>query len=358
MYAMNISRESVFTTAVRMFLGAFFGILGALIAFFAIFSLFGVLKPTVTPERTSIILAEDAQWSKKLLPDSAPVILRIDVNGVIGVGKLKAKNVRAQLVSAVDKYVKTKRLKGILLVMDSPGGAAIDSNTIYESLMEFKERFKVPVYTYVDGLCASGGMYIACASDKIFASNSAVVGSVGVRIGPVFGFTGLMNKYGVDAVTITEGKFKDMLNPTKPFDPRNYQSLTELVKDDYTQFVDIVARSRKRLSKNLLINEYGAQVYSSEKARQYGYVDFSGSSYSEALTALTKDAGLGQDTQYQVVQIQNVSTLLKDFFEEESLLRKGKVVHTLSLPSQLDPELWNKVLYLYDPSADESRQAG
>jgi len=351
---MNFSRESVFTTAVRMFLGAFFGIVGAFIAFGVMFGIFGFLKPTVVPERTTVTIAEDANWSKKILPDSAPVILRIDINGVIGVGKFKAKNVRAQLISAVDRYVDTKRMKGIFLVLDTPGGSAIDSNIIYESILEFKERYNVPVFTYVEGMCASGGMYIACASDKIYASSSAVIGSVGVRIGPVLGFTGLMNQYGVDAVTITQGKFKDMLNPTKPFDPRNYQSLTTLVKDDYEQFVDIVVKSRKKMSRERLVNEYGAQVYSVEKALNYGYIDYANMSYSQALTALTKAAGIPEDTKYQVVQLQTTNTLLKDLFEEESLLRKGKIVHTFSFPSQMDPELWNKVLYLYDPSAESA----
>lgn len=349
---MNFSRESVFMTAMRMFLGAFFGILGALIAVGVLFSIFGFFRPSVLPERMSVTIAEDADWNKKILPDTAPVILRIDINGVIGVGKFKAKNIRSQLISAVDRYVQSGRMKGILLVMDSPGGAAIDSSIIYESLREFKERYNVPIYTYVEGMCASGGMYIACASDMIYASSAAVVGSVGVRIGPVLGFTGLMNQYGVDAVTITQGKYKDMLNPTKPFDPKTYQSLTTLVADDYEQFVDIVVNARKKLSKDRLINEYGAQIYSAEKALQYGYIDYANTSYSQALSALTKEAGIGEGTKYQVIQLHMTGTLIKDLFEEESLLRKGKIVHTFSFPSQLDPELWNKVLYLYDPSAE------
>ena len=68
----------------------------------------------------------------------------------------------------------------------APGGAADDSVGIYRALCEYKKKYNVPIYAFVDGLCASGGMYIACAADKIYATPSSVIGSVGVIMGPLF----------------------------------------------------------------------------------------------------------------------------------------------------------------------------
>ncbi|MFI5264393.1 MAG: S49 family peptidase, partial [Candidatus Kapaibacterium sp.] len=80
---------------------------------------------------------------------------------------------------------KNNRVKGILLYMDTPGGYSTDSDTIYRLLMEYKKQYKVPIYAYVDGLCASGGMYIAITADKIMASDTSLIGSIGV-IAPTF----------------------------------------------------------------------------------------------------------------------------------------------------------------------------
>lgn len=350
---MNISRESIFSTAIRTFLSVLFGALGLLIAFGLIIFASSFMKSPVVEDKITVSVEPDANWDRKLLPPSAPVLLRLDINNVIGLKKMKEKNVMDQLVAAQSRYADSKRLKGILLVIDSPGGAASDSSLIYQHITSFKEKYKIPVYAYVNGMCASGGMYIAASADKVLSAENGVIGSVGVRIGPVLGFSGLMKDYNVEAVTITQGRNKDMLNPTKPFDPNTYKCLIELVKDDYEKFVDIVTKARPRLSKSKLINEYGAEIFSAQRALEYGYVDSDNSSYSDALTELAAAAGIDKDTPYQVLRLQTQNPLFKDLFDEDSMFRKGTIVHTHRFPNQLDPELEGKLLYLYDPKHNE-----
>lgn len=345
---MNISRESVFTTAIRALLGTFFGLLGALIAL-GVFSLgVSLLFPTrLAVDNNIVINAPDAEWNRAQLPETAPVILRLDITEVIGMGRLKGKAVKNTMLTAIERFGKTKRLKGIFLNINTPGGVAVDGNQIYSHIVYMKERFKVPVYAYAEGLCASAGMMIACSADKIYAGKESIIGSVGVILGPTLGFSGLMEKYGVEAVTITQGKDKDMLNPTKPFDPKSYESITKAIESSYHSFVELVSTARPKLTAKKLINEYGAQIYAPQEALEKGYVDYANSSYDEAMAALAKEAGI--EGQYQVVQIQSQQAVFKEFLEENSLFLKGRVEHRFDIPGALPVELQGKILHLYKP---------
>src|SRR5690606_22323692 len=114
--------------------------------------------------------------------------LQINVHGVIGDAKSGIDTKMAQniLLDSRTGDFKNERGKGILLHMNTPGGTVVDSDNIYRMLKTYKERYKVPVFAFVDGLCASGGMYISCAADKVYAGPASIIGSVGVIIGPFF----------------------------------------------------------------------------------------------------------------------------------------------------------------------------
>ena len=94
--------------------------------------------------------------------------------------------VRAQLIDTIDGEINKDQVKGLLLAINSPGGTVDDSDGIYRLVQEYKSRLKIPVYAYVDGMCASGGMYIACAADKVYASDASLVGHVGVILRTIF----------------------------------------------------------------------------------------------------------------------------------------------------------------------------
>ena len=190
---MNVTRESIFISAFRTFcnsLAGMFGILAGLIIIAVLFIF--ASKPAMVSDKTTMIIAADADGNRSLLPDSSPAILRINIHGEIGTRDLNAKLLQTQLLDSREGALKHNRVKGILLHINSPGGTVDDANNMYMSLVAYKEKYKVPIYAYVDGMCASGAMYIACSADKILSNPTGIVGSVGVIMGPNFNVLGLM----------------------------------------------------------------------------------------------------------------------------------------------------------------------
>lgn len=328
---MDIKRESIFVSAVRTLCNTFGGMIGIIIGLFVIGIVIAVLsKPQMVTDKTQLIIAADAEGNREFLSHSAPVVLRLNIHGVIGTRDLNAKTIEAQLLDSRIGALKDDRVKAILLHINSPGGTAFDAHDIYSRLIEYKTQYKVPIYAYVDGMCASGGMMIACAADKISSAPIGIIGSVGVLMGPNFNVSGLMEKYGVKQLTITKGKDKDMLSPYREWKPGEDQSLRDIIDYDYNLFVDLVAKARPAMNKNSLINEYGAQVYDPVRAEQYGYIDDGKSSYSHALTELLKAADITEE--YQVIELKVLHPVLSDLIEGKSPIFTGKIKHELQLP--------------------------
>ena len=352
---MNISRESIFVSSIRSICVAFFSVIGVLIGLIvlvAISSMF--IGPKFSSSKSHIQLAPDANWERAPLPVTAPVILKINIHGIIGTRGLQSSDIENVLLSSRETLFQNDRVKGILLDIMTPGGTAIDSDNIYTLLKEYKKRYNVPVYAYIDGMCASGGMYIAAAADKILSKNTGMIGSIGVRFGPLLNYTGLMEKYGVGALTLTQGKYKDMLNSTKPFDPTKYASLETVMQSDYNRFVEVIVTNRKKINKSKLINEYGAQIYDPADSLKMGYIDDANSNYFMALQELVTAAKIDADTKYQVVTIVPPKPLLENLLENSMFFSK-KVTHKLQFPGELEPELTNKVLYYYTPDENTLR---
>src|SRR5579872_5244925 len=208
--------HSPFFQSILEMAGTIFGLAFAFFILSYISSLFGKfskLKP-----QTSVNILPDAEGNKRLLGKSAPVILQLSIKGMIGKEDLSSEQVDLQLVESQMGDLREKRVKGILLNIDSPGGSAVDSDTIYRRIKAYKEKYKVPVYAFVDGYCTSGSLMIACSADKIYASPSSIVGSVGVMLMlPFFNVHKVLEKWEIGVKTFSEGKHKDHLNPFRPW---------------------------------------------------------------------------------------------------------------------------------------------
>lgn len=350
---MNFAKESIFVSSIRSFCTSLATILGLLIgAAVVITGLMMMSGPDIYPERSIITLAPDADGSRDLLPGTTPVVLKLDISGVIGQGDLTSEKIQNILLDSREGMLHNNRVKAILLCIDSPGGTVTDSVAIYHALSAYKEKYKVPIYAFVDGMCASGGMYIACSADKIFSTSSSVIGSVGVILGPTFNFAGLMDKYGVQALTITEGKDKDMLNPFRAWRPGEDISLRNVTANLYEEFVATVVNARPRIEKEKLINTYGAQIYVAKDALEYGYIDVNNANYDSALTELTKAAQFSEDHYYQVVQMTPPRPFLSGLAGGCQSILKGKLTHVFQVAPHMDSELSGKFLYLYQPTGD------
>lgn len=228
--------------------------------------------------------------------------------------------------------------------MNTPGGTVVDSDSIYRQLNEYKARYKVPVYGYVEGLCASGGMFIASSTDKMFSSPSGIIGSVGVVIGPFFNVYDLMQKVGLQAKTITAGLDKDMLNPTRPWKEGESASIQAVTDFMYQHFVDVVTTGRPQIDRAKLIGQYGAQVYDCVKAEALGYIDVSMSSRDEALKALVQAANIEEGKPYQVVSLTPKNPWLSELVSGKSPLITGKMEHTFDC---VQARIQTQPCYLY-----------
>lgn len=342
---MDFTRESIFVGAIRSFCTALATILGIGLAIGIMgIGLALIIGPNYMPPKATPLILPDVEGGRKMLPGNSPAILQIKCHGMIGIGDLTSQSIKALLWESREDFLRGDRVKAILLHINTPGGASTDADDIYNSLMEYKTKYKVPIYAYVEGMCASGGMYIACAADKIFASPSSVIGSVGVRLGPIFNFSEVMTKVGVSSLTLTDGKDKDALNPFRPWRPNEDADLKDVMEALYDRFISIVTAARPNLSKEKLIDDYGAHLFISKKAEELGYIDVGDSSYTQALSGLVDSAGL-QHTKYQVVQL----TPYHPFFSSlAQSMSPHKFLQGLGLSTPANnPDLSGKLLYLY-----------
>jgi len=343
---MGTQRDSIFRSSLRGFFRSLFILLGIFSAFFvagfALFSFSSVLK---VEEKTNLEVLPNLNWKRDPLAITAPVVLQVNIHGVIGDPEhLDTKIMQSILLDSRSGLLDRDRVKAILLHFNTPGGTVFDSDNIYRLLLKYKERYKVPVFGFVEGMCASGGMYIASAADRLFCSPSAIVGSVGVIIGPFFNIYDVIAKIGVQAKTITAGLDKDMMNPLRPWKADEDQNLQLLISHTYQQFVDIVTSARPKLDKKKLVNEYGAKIFDGQTAQELGYVDVANSDYETALAALLKEANIDVDKPYQVVLLSPRHSFLTEWMQG----KHGVVKHKLCIGS--DYQIRDAFAYLYTPS--------
>ena len=331
---MEIRRESVFISAIRSFLRAFFALCGIFAAFMIISGVYSAFSTTpLIEEKTYLNILPDANGKREMVNPAAPAILQINVHGPIGMDlkDLNSESFNNILIDSRSGLLSHDRVKGILLHINTPGGAAVDADDIYLMLKEYKERYQVPVFAFVDGLCASGGMYIASAADQIFASPSSAIGSVGVVYGPFFNVHTTLDKIGIEARTLTEGIDKDALNPTRAWKEGEDQWIKDLLAFMYNRFVTIVSEARPKLTKDQLVNVLGARMFDCVKAEQLGYIDHSMTNRNQALLALMEVAQIDPNHPYQVVELQPKKRWLSDLVSGGAGFLSGKIEHTFDL---------------------------
>ena len=229
-------------------------------------------------------------------------------------------------------------VRAIIMEINSPGGAVTPSDEIHRALRAFREsRADRRVLTYIRDLCASGGYYIAVASDHIVSEPTAIVGSIGV-IMQMMNWHVLAEKVGVDATTIKSGPNKDLMNPFRPVDPENVQILQALVDSSYDRFLSLVAQSRK-MSKDDLRPLADGRVMSPETAQTSGLIDTVGSWED----ALSQTARLLEVDRVRVVRYKDGRT----FFDKLFSVRAPE--HPLARFADQLPVTHTGLMYLWRP---------
>jgi protease-4 len=342
--------DSLWRDAARSFCNTFFKILGGIIAIVVILIGLSTLSSGGPQRTTSTVVLPNHTWKAKPYSSTTPTILRIPIVGTIGLNPYTNKDQLANILTDFQLLdLSPETFKAIVLYINSPGGTSDDADGMFRMLIDFKKRFQVPVYAYVDGLCASGGMLVALSADKIIATTPSLVGSVGVVMPTAFNVSKTMTSLGIEALTLSAGKNKDMMNPFRPWGPDEGASLQHIIDSYYDRFVKLVSHYRPRITEEEL-RERGAQVYPAPEALQLGFIDQINDNYLDMFEEIASSLDIANN--YQVIELQPQFSLSEILTSNPSALFKGQVHHYLRVPGDIAPELANKVLYLYHPGGD------
>lgn len=172
-------------------------------------------------------------------------------------------------IEQLKKFAKDDSVKAIVLRINSPGGGVGPSQEIYEEVK--KLQGKKIVVASMGALAASGGYYIACAAQKIYANPGTITGSIGV-IMSFISVKDLIGKIGVKGMVVKSGSFKDIGSPVRDMKPEEQKLLKEVVDNVHLQFVDAVAEGRK-MDKKKVMKIADGRIFSGEQARELGLVD-------------------------------------------------------------------------------------
>lgn len=206
----------------------------------------------------------------------------------------------------IDELIDDSNNKGILLYVDSPGGAVYESEELYLKLMEYKEETNRPIWDYMAHYAASGGYMISMPADKIYANPNTVTGSIGVIMSG-YDLSGLYEKLGIRYVSITSGKNKD----SSTLNDEQVAIYQSQVDECYESFVEKVAEGRN-MSKKEVKKLADGRTYSAKQAKKNGLIDEI-SLYEDMKDAMS--AELGTDTFYQPTKEESV---LSEFFSKAS----------------------------------------
>jgi len=165
---------------------------------------------------------------------------------------------------------------GVILKINSPGGSPVQAGMINDEIHRLRKLYPdKPFYVVVEEICASGGYYVAAAADKIYVDKASIVGSIGVLMDG-FGFTGLMDKVGVQRRLYTSGSNKGMLDPFSPEVPRQKGYAEAMLKEIHQQFINVVKEGRgDRLKSDPEL--FSGLFWSGERAVELGLADGLGS---------------------------------------------------------------------------------
>jgi len=199
---------------------------------------------------------------------TAPHTAVVEIKGEIAAdADASAEFVNAALRTAFED----EGAKAIVLLINSPGGSPVQAGMMNDEILRLKAKYKKPVYAVVEESCASAAYYIAVSADKIFVDKASVVGSIGVLMDG-FGFTGLMDKLGVERRLLTAGENKGFLDPFSPQNEKQRAFAQVMLEQIHQQFIGVVKAGRgKRLKETP--DMFSGLFWSGQQAVELGLAD-------------------------------------------------------------------------------------
>lgn len=193
------------------------------------------------------------------------------------------------LLDSIDQMIVDDSNKALLLRIDTPGGTVYESDELYLKIMEYKECTARPVYAAVENYAASGGYYVACAADAIYANRNATTGSIGVIMGEFVNLSELLDKLGVEISYVATGPNKSMGNSYEPLSVEQRAIYQEICDESFAQFIEIIAQGRNMDEADVRALADG-RVYTAKQAVANGLID-GVESFDDTLERLKQEIG-------------------------------------------------------------------
>ncbi|MDP1718246.1 MAG: S49 family peptidase, partial [Burkholderiales bacterium] len=231
--------------------------------------LWGIFFKTLTFIYLFALLFIAMGWlvKKDRLPDKHTAL--VEIRGVIAAGtSASADNIMASLQDAF----KDKGTQGVILRINSPGGSPVQAGYINDEIRRLRAKHpNIPLYAVVEDICASGGYYIAVAADRIYIDKASIVGSIGVLMDG-FGFTGLMDKLGIERRLLAAGENKGFLDPFSPIHDTQKEHAEQMLTEIHQQFISVVRQGRgKRLKETP--DTFSGLLWTGQKSIELGLAD-------------------------------------------------------------------------------------
>jgi len=214
------------------------------------------------------LLAYGLWQNRHVAPSTTPHTALVEVRGEIAVDADASAEL---LLSALKDAFNDDAAQAVVLRINSPGGSPVQAGIVYDEIKRLRKLHGKPVYAVVEEMCASGAYYIAAAADEIFVDKASVVGSIGVLMDG-FGYTGLMDKLGVERRLLTAGENKGMLDPFSPLQPKQRAYAQAMLDQIHQQFIAVVREGRgKRLKETP--DTFSGLFWNGEQAVGLGLAD-------------------------------------------------------------------------------------
>jgi signal peptide peptidase SppA len=225
-------------------------------------------------------MSEVRSFLSRLVPpwrSRPPVVPVIRLSGTIGsVTPLRTGLSLSVLNELLERAFQRKGIAAVALAVNSPGGSAVQASLIAARIRELAAKHELRVFTFIEDIAASGGYWLACAGDEIFADASSIVGSIGV-VSAGFGFVEAIRKLGIERRVHTAGENKAILDPFRPERPEDVERLKSLQLDVHEEFKTLVRHRRGGRLDESNADLFTGAFWSGRRAVELGLVDGLGS---------------------------------------------------------------------------------
>jgi len=234
--------------------------------------LWGIFFKLLTFGYVTLILLMAVDWKSAEVGGKKHTAM-VEVNGLIAPGTDASAE---KITTALQAAFKDKNTQGVVVRCNSPGGSPVQAQTIYDEMKRLRKKYPdVPLYAVIEDVCASGGYFVAVGADRIYVGKASIVGSIGVLMNG-FGFTGLMEKLGIERRLITVGENKGMLDPFSPLDEKDKEHVKKLMGDIHEQFVGVVREGRGQRLKDAP-EIFSGLIWTGQRSVDLGLADGFGS---------------------------------------------------------------------------------